>query len=156
MKTMKQWNFVIAFIAAILGIVMVTISKQFPIVLGEGDPGSGFWPTILGYLLILLAILLILTNMFGKSENKAKEIILSTPANKQVYIFMIAIVAYCILLYFLGFFIASFFFIPCAMYLMGVRDKKMMLLTSTITLVSIYIIFQVILEITLPLPLFLR
>lgn len=156
MKTMKQWNFAIAFIAAILGIVMVTISKEFPIVIGMGDPGSGFWPTVLGYLLILLAVLLILVNIVGKNKNKEKKVILSTPANIQVYIFMSIIVVYCVLLYFLGFFIASFMFIPCSMYILGVRNKKMMLISCMLILVAIYIIFQIILRITLPLPIFLR
>lgn len=154
METMKKWNNIISLITAIIGATIIALSNKFPIKSG-GDPGAGFWPLMLGALLIICAIVLFVANIIHKDKEEKKSIALNTPANKCVYSIMGIIVIFCVGLYVLGFYISTLIFIPVVMYLLDVRDKKLMIMTSVITVVAIYIIFGMLLKTQLPSPIFL-
>ena len=80
----------------------------------------------------------------------------TTPANIRVYILFGIIVLFCVVLYFLGFYIGALLFIPALMYLMEVRSVKKIALTTIITLAAVYILFGMLLNISLPAPIFMR
>ena len=63
---------------------------------------------------------------------------------------------FCVVLYFLGFYIGALLFIPALMYLMEVRSVKKIALTTIITLAAVYILFGMLLNISLPAPIFMR
>ena len=48
MTNMRKWNYIVAVIIALLGGAVIAINAQYPIEFGAGDPGAGFWPTMLG------------------------------------------------------------------------------------------------------------
>ena len=92
----------------------------------------------------------------NKEKLEAKTFTISTPANIRVYILFGIIVLFCVVLYFLGFYIGALLFIPALMYLMEVRSVKKIALTTIITLAAVYILFGMLLNISLPAPIFMR
>ena len=81
MTNMRKWNYIVAVIIALLGGAVIAINAQYPIEFGAGDPGAGFWPTMLGGLLIVLAVVLVFTyqgfkyvGVAGKQISQGMEI----------------------------------------------------------------------------------
>lgn len=156
MGNMKAANYIISGITLILGIVIVAMASQFKIEFGAGDPGAGFWPAMLGALLILLAVILFFVTIKNAKELEQKTFTISTPANKRVYVMMALVVGFCVVLYFLGFYIATVLFLPVVMYILEVRSPKKIVITTAATLVGIYVVFDTLLKISLPLPFFMK
>jgi hypothetical protein len=155
MSNMKKWNNVIAVIVALLGVAVIALSSKFPIELGEGDPGAGFWPTVLGAILIFLAVLLFITNIVRGKTEKEKTFALTLPGNKLVYVFMGLTVGFCVVMYFLGLLVAALLFIPVAMYLLGARGK-MIFIIDIVFVALLYLVFVQLLHTPLPEPIWLR
>lgn len=156
MGNMKKANYIISVIMLLIGAGIVALASSLKIKLGEGDPGAGFWPMMLGVLIIVFSVLLLISTIRNKEKLEAKTFAIATPANMRVYILFGVIVVFCLVLYFLGFYIASLLFIPAVMYLMEVRNVKKIVLTTVITLAAIYVIFGMLLNISLPMPIFMR
>ena len=155
MTNMRKWNNVIAVIVAALGVAVIALSAKFPIELGVGDPGAGFWPTLLGAILVLTAITLFINNIRHKEQEEAKTFALTLPANRLVYIFMGLTVLFCVAMYFLGLLIAALLFIPVAMYLLGARGK-MVFIIDVVFVVALYVVFMRLLHTPLPMPIWMR
>jgi len=153
---MKKWNYVISALIAVLGVVVLILSSKFPAEPGTGDPGAGFWPSALGGLLAGLAVVLAISNTVKEKKEAAKEFALTLEGNKRVYMFMAATVVYCVILYFLGFIIATLLFIPSAMYMLDMRDKKAIMVVDIVVVAAIFVIFRLLLKTPLPNPIFMR
>lgn len=128
MGNMKIANYIISGIMLVLGIAVTAMASQLKIEFGAGDPGAGFWPAALGCILILLAVLLFFTTMKNRAELEKKTFTIVMPANMRVYVVMAVVVAFCVVLYFLGFYIAVALFLPTVMYILEVRSPKKSLL----------------------------
>jgi len=111
---------------------------------------------MLGILIIVFSVCLLISTIKNKEKLEAKTFTISTPANIRVYILFGIIVLFCVVLYFLGFYIGALLFIPALMYLMEVRSVKKIALTTIITLAAVYILFGMLLNISLPAPIFMR
>lgn len=155
MTNMKKWNNIIAVIVALLGAAVIALNSKFPIELGVGDPGAGFWPSLLGALLILLAVLLFINNIRNKEKETAKTFALTTPANMLTYKFMALTVAFCVVMYFLGLLVAAFLFVPIAMYMLGARGKIIFII-DVVFILALYVVFVKLLHTPLPNPIWMR
>ena len=111
---------------------------------------------LLGILFIVFSVCLLISTIKNKEKLEAKTFTISTPANIRVYILFGIIVLFCVVLYFLGFYIGALLFIPALMYLMEVRSVKKIDLTTFIPLADVYILFGMLLNISLPAPIFMR
>nr|WP_288744460.1 tripartite tricarboxylate transporter TctB family protein [uncultured Mediterraneibacter sp.] len=156
MGNMKKANYIISAIMFLVGIGIVARASSLKIKLGEGDPGAGFWPMLLGALIIVFSAVLLISTIKNKKKLEEKTFTISTPANIRVYILFGVIILFCVILYFLGFYVGILLFIPTVMYLLEVRSVKRIVLTTVITLVAIYVLFGMLLNITLPAPVFFR
>lgn len=156
MTNMKKWNYIVSLVMALAGGWVILNSMKYPVEIGTGDPGAGFWPIILGSVLILLSALLVAANLVNRKKEQSKEFTISLPANKRVYWFMGLIILFCVVIYLLGFLTAVLLFIPAAMYLLGVRNPKEMIGTSVISTAAIYVIFSLLLKTPLPKPFFME
>lgn len=154
MGNMKKWNYIISVLMLVIGAGIVVLSSKFKIKFGAGDPGAGFWPMILGVLIILLSIILLLSSMANKSRLEEKTFTIATDANKRVYLIMGVVTVFCVILYIMGFYIAAALFVPAVMYLLEVRNLKKIIVTTVLTLLAIYVVFGILLQITLPGPIF--
>ena len=153
---MKKANYIISAIMFLVGLGIVVMSSSLKIQIGDGDPGAGFWPMLLGALIIIFAVGLAISTWKNKKMLEEKTFTISTPANMRVYILFGVIVLFCVILYFLGFYIGALLFIPAVMYLLEVRSVKKIVLTTVITLAAVYVLFGVLLNISLPGPIFMR
>ncbi|WP_411675881.1 tripartite tricarboxylate transporter TctB family protein [Caproicibacter sp.] len=156
MTNMKKWNYIVSLVMALFGGFVILMSLHYPVTLGTGDPGAGFWPIVLGAVMIFLSALLTAANIANGEKEKQKEFTISLPANRRVYWFMALITLFCIVMYLLGFLAAVLLFIPASMYLLGVRNVKEMVLTSVISTAAIYVIFSLLLKTPLPMPFFME
>lgn len=156
MKTMKKWNYVISAVMAVLGIAIIAASSSFKTFLSSGDPGPGFWPMLLGGIIVLCSILLIITNMVSSKTEEKKEVVFWSPAHGRVYKMMGAALLFCMTMYLLGFYIAMLIFMPISMKLMGMDDDRIMVGITIGTLVIIFVAFQIGLKTAMPAPIFWR
>ena len=130
MGNMKKANYIISAIMFLVGLGIVVMSSSLKIQIGDGDPGAGFWPMLLGALIIIFAVGLAISTLKNKKMLEEKTFTISTPANMRVYILFGVIVLFCVILYFLGFYIGALLFIPAVMYLLEVRSVKKIVLTT--------------------------
>jgi hypothetical protein len=156
MKTMKAWNFFVSAIFILLGFATIALSSEFPIEMGKGDPGSGFWPTVLGIIIIALGIMLAIISAISKNDKLMIDLKMASPGAKRVYWMISLTMVFGVLMYFGGMLIALFIFAYLSMGLMDVKSKKERLLFSLILVGSVYLIFQVLLKSPLPPPIFMR
>ena len=156
MGNMKKANYIISVIMLLIGVGIVALASSLKIKLGEGDPGAGFWPRMLGVLIIVFSVCLLFSTIKNKEKLEAKTFTIATPANIRVYILFGIIILFCLILYFLGFYVGALLFIPAVMYLLEVRSVKKIVLTTVITLAAIYVLFGMLLNITLPAPIFMK
>lgn len=152
---MKKYNVGISVILIGLACFIFYGTKDFDPIVSKA-PGAGFWPRILALVLIILAIaLLIETFFYGKNKNNnSMPIDYKSPAMKRVYIMIGIFAMYAGILYLGGFIIASLLFIPSVMYLLGERNKKILITVSVSITGIVYVFFTILLHITLPQPFF--
>ena len=112
MGNMKKANYIISVIMLLIGVGIVALASSLKIKLGEGDPGAGFWPMMLGVLIIVFSVCLLFSTIKNKEKLEAKTFTIATPANIRVYILFGIIILFCLILYFLGFYVGALLFIP--------------------------------------------
>ena len=71
MGNMKKANYIISAIMFLVGIGIVALASSLKIKLGEGDPGAGFWPMLLGALIIVFSAVLLISTI--KNKKKLEE-----------------------------------------------------------------------------------
>lgn len=134
-----------ASIFIVLGIYIISTSLKFPSI-NSSVPGPGFFPNILGGTLIALSILLIKNNMKNESEYKKTD-------NKK-YVktctSMILTLIYISLLEVLGFIACSIPFLAIMIYLFKCKNIKKNLLVSVLTVLAVYYLFNILLNVPLP------
>ena len=69
---------------------------------------------------------------------------------------MAVVAAFCVVLYFFGFYIGALLFIPIVMYIMEARRPKKIIITTVATVAGIYVVFAILLKISLPAPFFMQ
>lgn len=134
-----------ASIFIVLGIYIISTALKFPSI-NSSVPGPGFFPNILGGTLIALSILLIKNNMKNESEYKKTD-------NKK-YVktctSMILTLIYISLLEVLGFIACSIPFLAIMVYLFKCKNIKKNLLVSVLTVLAVYYLFNILLNVPLP------
>ena len=86
MGNMKKANYIISVIMLLIGVGIVALASSLKIKLGEGDPGAGFWPMMLGVLIIVFCMSVVLKQSKTKKNLKQKHFTIATLANIRVYI----------------------------------------------------------------------
>ena len=84
MGNMKKANYIISAIMFLVGLGIVVMSSSLKIQIGDGDPGAGFWPMLLGALIIIFAVGLAISTLKNKKMLEEKTFTISTPANMRV------------------------------------------------------------------------
>lgn len=156
MKSMLTCNYVVGLLGIVIGALIMQASSAFPMAFTQNGPGPGFWPFSLGAAMFVAAALVIVNNVLNKDAMAKEEIVLTTPANKRVYMLMGVLVIFCGLIDLLGFYGAGLVLIPAIMMIMDFHDKKIIAMSTVGTLLFIYVVFGMVLGTKLPLPIFLR
>ncbi len=156
MVSMKLCNFVVFVIGMVIGGAIMGASAGFPMEITDQGPGPGFWPFLLGLALTVAALVLAVYTLCHRQELTVEKVALGTGANRQVYVVMALIVCFCGLIYLIGFYAAAVVLIPCIMYRLECRDKKLMLFSAVGVSLFIYLVFGQLLHTSLPSSVFLE
>lgn len=109
---MKKANFIISGVITIIAIVVIIISAGYPRAeaYGTGAPGPGLWPICISVVLILMALLLTIKTLLGKSDAKdfSDKLTLWSADHLRVYISMLSLILYVVLLKPIGFLLPTF------------------------------------------------
>ncbi len=153
MTNMKKCNYVISMIAAIIGVVILSLSSKLGIGLKQkGGIEAGTWPAIMGAILMISALILLGMTLVNKKKYEEMEVLLTLPANIRVYLMMGIFVIYCAVLRVLGLYLSILFLIPTIMVMIGERNKKKIAIVTFGTILGIFLIFGLILGTKLPQP----
>lgn len=145
---MKLGNIISSIVVVVLGVFIILQSNNFPDEVASA-PGPGIYPSLLGWLLVLLgSILLIQTFVFRKKE----EIIVTFTSKQALFIYKLigVSVLYCIVLPFLGFAITSFLFLIITSFMLGLKKYRLLILIPMVSIILILFIFGTIFHIPLP------
>ena len=156
MVSMKLCNYVVFIMGMVIGGAIMGASAGFPMEITEQGPGPGFWPFLLGLALTVAALALAVYTLYHRHALAEEKVALGTAANRQVYVVMGLIAVFCGLIHLTGFYIASLLLVPCIMYRLECRDKKLMLLTAVGVTLFIYLVFGQLLHTSLPSSVFLE
>ena len=154
MVNMKICNFVIALITLAIGGTIAWTSYGYGIEMTVFGPGPGFWPFILAICLIAIACLIIIDTQLKSSQLSEIKVEFTAPKNISVYKMMLITAAF--ILFLLGFYAAVFLFMLASMYMLGARKLSNMLSVTLAFLAFLYVIFDWLLHINMPLPFFVE
>jgi putative tricarboxylic transport membrane protein len=116
-----------------------------------GDPRAGFYPFILGLLVLLLSALLLAQSLRGKRTNEDdRKIFPKGQEAKRIVALNLVMFIYTLLLGFLGYLFCTAALIALLVWFLGSDNWRKNILISLLTAAVSYFIFAVILEIPLP------
>lgn len=107
-------------------------------------PGPGFWPALLGAILVVGAVVFALRDRDQKEESVTADLGL-------VAVMLLAIVAYILLFAHVHFLVAAPLLLVGTQYLAGSRNVFAILLTSVLGTAGAWVLFFQILNVSLPL-----
>lgn len=146
---MKKADLITGFVLLVLSGYVIWESWMMPSSATFG-PGSGFLPFWLGVLMAVLALILLFTAWRRTSDPEEGSPFPGGKPLLRVFAVMAGLGVYISLLEVLGFVLNTFLFVS---YLMGAVERErlpMTALTAFLTTAGLYLIFQVLLGITLP------
>lgn len=150
---MKKYNYFLAVVFLAVGAGMIYFVKDFPYG-GLSDIGGGFWPRILGGLLMIGAVGLAIDTKIG--EESEDTLSLRAEGMKRVITMCGVMVVFCVIMKFLGFFLGVAFMVPACAMILGERNKKKLVLITAGVIIFMYVIFEVVLHTGLPGGFFFR
>ncbi len=143
MNNMAICNYIVGVLGAVIGGLIMQAAAEFPLEFTVNGPGAGFWPFALGCVMMATAIFLLIYTFINKIALSEERVVLTTPANKRVYLMMGIVVVFCVL-------------IIAVMRLMDYHNKKVIALTTVLTLLFIYLVFGMLLNTNMPDSIFLE
>lgn len=156
MNNMAICNYFVGVLGAVIGGLIMQAAAEFPLEFTVNGPGAGFWPFALGCVMMATAIFLLIYTFINKIALSEERVVLTTPANKRVYLMMGIVVVFCVLMNLLGFYAAAALLIIAVMRLMDYHNKKVIALTTVLTLLFIYLVFGMLLNTNMPDSIFLE
>lgn len=135
----------------LLSISILTCFGASRLQIGSFDnPGSGFFPLVLGVIIGFLSLLMLASTKFGKGVAEEEPKLWSGPGRKKVLYLLIALIFYGLLLETLGYTLTTFFLF--IFLLGGIYPQKWYVVIGGALFASIgsYAIFQLGLMVQLP------
>ncbi len=147
---MRKADLITGFVLLVLSGYVIRTAAQMP-ASGTFGPGAGFLPFWVGVILAVLALILLASAWRRKATGKEA---LSPFPGKRALLAITGVLGglgvYILLIEALGFLVDTFLFVA---FLMGVVEKErwpMTLAVSVCTTAGLFIVFQVLLGVTLP------
>lgn len=145
---MKTGTILAAMVTVILGGFVVWQSWDFPAEVASA-PGPGVYPTMLGWVLMVLGVLLFVQTILSK---KKEEVAIAFSSKQAIFVYKLMglAIGYCLLLPLTGFLVTSFMFLAVTSYLLGLRNWLMLIVSPAIAVAFIVLIFGYLFHIPLP------
>ena len=150
---MKRADLITGFVLLALSGYVIWESWMMPASATFG-PGSGFLPLWLGILLALLSAMLIAGAWLRRPDPGAAAPFPAGKALLRVTAVMVGLGIYISLMEVLGFVLNTFLFVAYLMLAVEREKMKLTMLVAVLTTAGLYLIFQVLLGITLPKSMF--
>lgn len=151
---MRKYNYILSIVMIALSAGGIYMSANFEARSGNlGDPGAGFWPTMLCSGLILCSVILLIQTMLESKKATEKEAPLvdfHSPGIHCVLLIFGIMIAYAVIMSLFGFIIATLLFVVAVMLAMGERRPVWIGLTTVGITGFIYMVFTVIMGVVLP------
>lgn len=144
---MKKYNLIAAAVFALVGVGMIVSIRGFEYN-GLSEIGAGFWPRVLGALMILLSAAYAVETLCDKEEPVFIDF--KSEGLRRVYGMCGILMVFAVLIKVLGFFCGVAFFIPLCMWVFGERSKKKIFIITAGVVLFVYAVFVVLLQIGLP------
>lgn len=112
--------------------------------------GPSFFPDLLATGLILFSSVLVIYALFGKAKGHAEPIRLGDKGVQRMLISLFAIVLYAALLKPVGYPICTTLLVGSIMFLLGKRQPAVLIGTSIITTLGVWLIFAKLLKLSMP------
>ncbi|MEH7442652.1 tripartite tricarboxylate transporter TctB family protein [Bacillus sp. JJ1122] len=129
----------------ILSFFMLYMVKQLPTPNSIQGLGPGFYPTIILYTIIFFNALQLLILFFSKTKKTSSG---SSDFQAGRFLVMIAIMTgYVLSLSYIDYKIGTFLLIFSLMILLGVKSYKLLLSVSVISVATIFLLFEVLLNV---------
>ena len=160
---MKKYNIGLSVFFILLGSAVIFYSRNLKA--AEEGFGAGTWPTFLGGILILLSVYLLWQSLTAKKmdahpESAEKEpsetdvekepIQFASKGMKRVYLVCAVLIAFTVILQWVGFYLACVFMLPLVMLVMGEKRPLALLLITGGVILAVYLIFGLVLHTPLP------
>lgn len=161
---MFPYNIASSLVFALLSVYVIYDSASFP-ASESGSIGSGYWPALLGWLLLFLSLGLFLETMVHRiiarrrsRSDAAQDAQSETPSPfafksrgmVRVYLLCGAFLAFSVVMHCLNFSIASIVFVPLCMIILGEKRPLMVIAVTIGVPIVVYVIFEKVLGIPLP------
>ena len=126
--------------------VYLTLALRLPFG-GAARPGAGFYPVIVAVFAIAVALAATASAFQGAAA--AAPVELDGPSRRRVVISVVALVAFCLVLPWVGYPAAAFAFVTVVLRYLGARWTTA-LLTGALSSAGSYVLFAVLLDVPLP------
>ena len=146
---MKKANIAVGCIGILIGTYAIFTASKFPEIQSAVGPGAAYFPTLMGWFVIVLWLMLIVRSLMGKGAD-INETFSITPGIKRAGLGIVLFVAYCFLLKPLGFILDSIALCFAGMLLLQNRRYIQIAVVSVATSVAIYVVFANLLGAKLP------
>ena len=146
---MKKANVAVGCMGILISAYVIFTASKFPEKQSAVDPGAAYFPTLMGWFVIALCLLLIVRSLMGKGAD-IQETFSITPGVKRAGLGILLFVAYCFLLKPLGFILDSIALCVAGMLLLQNRKYIQIAVISVVTSVAIYVVFATLLGAKLP------
>lgn len=146
---MKNEKVIGSVVFLIISGLFFVLTLDFPTVAATADVGPSFMPRIYSFFLALLAIILLIQ---GIRENikKEKDSVTTYENIGLVLIIMLLTTVYVFLIPYLGFYLVSLVFIILFLLISRVKKISSIILVSIFTNVFIYVFFERLLHVPIP------
>lgn len=132
-----------------LSVILIYIWSLAFLLLTPGikDAESRIFPYIVSILSIVLATVLLLKTYFNWGKKGEP---LNFSGTKSALVMAALLLIYVIAVEFVGFYLATPFYLYISMWILGQRNKKLMLIISLLMPLVIYLFFDVLLDMQIP------
>lgn len=154
---MKKYNYVVSALMIALSAYILYECNTYGIGT-SAQKNPAVWPIFLAIMLIILSIALIIETLLKKETKEEKTAIIidwKSSGMKKVYIMFGLTVIFLVIMKIFGMLVALLLLIPAIEWLMGCRNKIMLVALPIGLVAFVYVFFVVIMKITLPEPIWM-
>lgn len=137
-----------SFLFLIIVLLLLFQSLKVPIINEGGEIGAGFFPLLISVIILILLFVYILTLFIKKKDSKETKVTLGAFIN-QLYL-ILALIFSIIVAKYLGLLITMGIFLIVTFVLIEKLSWKKSIIFSVISMISIYVIFDIWLGLNLP------
>lgn len=137
-----------SFLFLIIVLSLLFQSLKVPIINEGGEIGAGFFPLLISVIILILLFVYILTLFIKKKDSKETKVTLGAFIN-QLYLILALIISIIVAKY-LGLLITMGIFLIVTFVLIEKLSWKKSIIFSVISMISIYVIFDIWLGLNLP------